>query len=151
MLGRFLVILTGAAVLGMSAHAQTATSPVPSFAPGQVWSLKSTPPTTAKVVIGRIEDWNNKVVVHVSIVDIPAPKTSPGSGRSTNIGHMPFERSALANSVDRLLATNATLEPNFESGYAQWKDAKGGIFTISVPQAIEAVFQVLERNAPKPD
>ena len=41
----------------------TSVLPQPDFAPGQIWSIKSASPTTSKVVIGRIESWNGKVVV----------------------------------------------------------------------------------------
>lgn len=56
---------------------------------------------------------------------------------------MPFERAALAASVDRLIGTGAAPDPEFENGYRQWKDAEGGVFTIGVPEAIEAALQTL--------
>ena len=117
-----------------------------SFAPGQVWSIKSVPTTTAKVVICRIEPWKGKTVVHVSIIDVPIPQGVPGAGGVTSIGDMPFDESALAASVDQLVATGASPAPSFEAGYEQWKDAKGGIFTTSVPQAIKFVFDGISRG-----
>jgi hypothetical protein len=118
----------------------------PALAPGQVWSIKSTLPTTAKVVINRVEPWEHRLVVHVSVVDVPIPPDMPGAGRTTVIGHMPFEQSALAASVDRLLATGAAPASSFEGGYKGWQDAKGGVFTIDVEQAIKFVFQTLLRR-----
>jgi hypothetical protein len=108
----------------------------PDFAEGQEWSIKSSPPSTAKIVIGRIESWKNKIAVHVSIIDIPLSFSAPNPNGLTKIDHMPFEKSALAASVDRLLSTGVAPPPNFETGYIQWKEHKGGIFTISVMQAI---------------
>jgi hypothetical protein len=35
----------------------------PKLAAGQVWSIKSTSQGSAKIVIGRIEPWNDTVVV----------------------------------------------------------------------------------------
>jgi hypothetical protein len=123
-----------------------AQSPAPAFAPGQIWSIKSMLPTTAKVVINRVETWEHQVVVHVSIIDVPIPRNMPSAGRTTDIGHMPFQQSALAASVDRLLATGALPASCYESGYKEWQDAKGGVFTINVEQAIKVVFQALSRR-----
>jgi hypothetical protein len=99
-----------------------------------------------KVVIDRLEPWLEKVVVHVSIVDLPIPRGVPGAGGTTVIGHMPFEQSALAASVDRLLATSVSPPPSFEAGYKNWQDAKGGIFTVSVEKAIEFTLQAINRR-----
>jgi hypothetical protein len=123
-----------------------APGPAPAFAPGQVWSIKSTLPTTARVVIGRVEPWDSQTVVHVSMIDVPIPKDMPGAGQTTAIGHMPFQQSALAASVHRLLATGASPAPSFESGYKEWQDAKGGVFTIDVESAIKFVFQALSQG-----
>jgi hypothetical protein len=51
------------------------------FAVGQQWSVKSTPPTTAKIIIGGIEQWNDTIVVHLSVVDVPIPNGLPRRGR----------------------------------------------------------------------
>jgi hypothetical protein len=114
------------------------------FAPGQKWTIRALP--TANVIIDRIEPWQKGMVVHVSIVNVPIPQGQPGAGGTTLIGHMPFEESALAASVDRLISTGASPPPSFESGYKQWQEAKGGIFTISVEEAIKIVFQTINRR-----
>jgi hypothetical protein len=131
------------------AHSDTATSQAPTFAPGQMWSIKSDVPTTARVVIGRIEPFGNQTVVHVSIINVPIASGMPGAGGQTQITHMPFEQTTLANSVDQLLATNVAPVPGFEDGYAQWKSANGGIFTISVPKAIELIFDTINKGSTK--
>ena len=123
-----------------------AQSPAPVLTPGQMWSIKSALPTTAKVVINRVEPWEHQVVIHISVIDVPIPRDMPGSGGTTVIGHMPFQQSALAASVDRLLATGASPASGYESGYKAWQDAKGGVFTINVEQAIKFVFQTLSRQ-----
>ena len=152
MIGRLLAVFAAIALLGLpSTDARNAADAMPGFAPGQLWSLKSTPPTTAKIVVGRIEDRNGRIVVHVSIVDVPVPKTIPAPNGTMIIAHLPFDRSALAGSVDRLLATKAKPAPDFESGYGNWKNAQGGVFTISVPQAIDFVIKSMERTAAKPN
>lgn len=126
--------------------AQAVQANLPNFEPGQEWSIKSTSPTSAKIIIGRVEPWGGKVCVNVSIVDVPIPKGVPGAGGVTEIAHVPFDKIALATSVDRLLVTHVPPSPNFETGYKQWQDAKGGIFTISAEKAIEFMFQTITRR-----
>jgi hypothetical protein len=128
------------------ARAETTEKPVPDLAAGQEWSIKSASPTTAKVIIDRLEPWLEKVVVHVSVVDVPIPQGMVGAGGTTAITHMPFEQSALATSLERLVATGVSPPSSFEDGYKHWQDAKGGIFTLSVEKAIEVTFQAINRR-----
>jgi hypothetical protein len=118
----------------------------PQFVPGQEWSNKSALPTTAKVIIGRVEPFGDRVCISVSIVDIPIPPGAPGAGGVTQIAHIPFDESVLAASVDQLFATGVSPAASFKIGYKQWKDAKGGIFTISVEKAIRTMFQTVNRK-----
>jgi hypothetical protein len=108
---------------------------IPDFAPGQEWSIKSSPPTQAKVVVNRVERWRDKIAVHVSIIDIAQSAVASGPIAIIRIDHIPFEISALARSVDKLLATGVPAPPNFEAGYKMWKEDKGGIYTITVTEA----------------
>jgi len=68
-LRRNLLALCAAVVfaVGFCLCSSTAMAAAPHFAPGQIWSIKSTPPTTAKVVIVRIEPWHKRAVVHVEL------------------------------------------------------------------------------------
>lgn len=146
MLTRRLLTVLMITSIGFDVRAETAGGPAPEFAVGQEWSIKSASPTTAKAVIDRLEPWHEKVVVHVSIVDLPIPQGLPGAGGTTVIGHMPFERSAFAASVDRLLAINVPPPSSFEGGYKHWQDANGGIFSVSVEKAIEFALQTIGRR-----
>lgn len=134
--GRYKRLFVLSAVLFLSAAHIHAADVSPKFAVGQQWSIKSSLPTTAKVIIDRIEPWRDKTAIHVSIIDLPASSSGSDQMRVTRIDHIPFEESALAASVDKLLATGVAPPPNFEGGYKQWKEAKGGIFTIPVAQVI---------------
>jgi hypothetical protein len=138
MLRSGLLLLAAIAAVAGPACADPA-APSPDFAPGQEWSIRSTAPTTAKVIIGRVESWSgDRIAVSISVIDVPTPQ-----GGVTVISHMPFDKAALAGSVDKLLATGVSPDPGFEGGYKQWRDAKGGIFTISVEKAIELAFQAI--------
>jgi hypothetical protein len=142
MITRALFAILALATIVFATRAETGSTMIPDFAPGQEWSIKSASPTTAKVVIGRLETWeHSKIIVHVSIIDVPLPRGVAGA--TTSIGHMPFDKAALAASADRLLSRNVPLAPEFESGYEQWKSAKGGVFTIGVEKAIEIVVRTL--------
>jgi len=120
----------------LAVRADAASTPIPNFAPGQEWSIKSASPTTARVVIGRVEKWKGKLAIHVSIIDISIPQGMPGAGSVIRIGHVAFEKSALAASVDRLLAIGISPAPSFETGYQQWKNEQGDLSVMSVPQTI---------------
>lgn len=102
---------------------------------GQEWSIKSSTESTAKVIIGRIEPWRDKIAVHVSIVDIPVAQET-GAVRISEIAHIPFEETALAASVDKLIATGVPPARDFDGGYRQWKEHNGGIFTVPIAEAI---------------
>lgn len=54
---------------------------------------------------------------------------------------MPFERSAFARSVDKLVSTDGSPTSKFESGYLQWQAANGGAFTIGIQEAIDVAFK----------
>jgi len=123
----FLAMICRAEKLSVESH--------PDFAEGQEWSIKGVPQSTAKVIIGRIESWKDKIAVHVSIVDIPDSQ-EVGRLHISEIAHVPFEKSALAASVEKLIATGVLPAGNFDAGYKQWKENKGGIYTVPIAQAI---------------
>lgn len=54
---------------------------------------------------------------------------------------MPFERSAFARSVDKLVGTDGSPTAEFESGYLHWQAANGGAFTIGIQEAIDVAFK----------
>jgi hypothetical protein len=120
--------------------------PVTGFIVGQEWSIKSSQRSTVKIVIGRIEPWQDKIAVHVAILDIPNSRVGVGATVLTQIARIPFEKSVLAESVGDLIATAVTLPPDFDDGYRQWKEHRGGIFTISVAQAIVLAQNTLNQH-----
>jgi hypothetical protein len=150
MVGQAWLTVLAATSIVFSVRAESLGMSPPGLAPGQQWSIKSTSPTTAKVIIDRLEPWHGKTAVHISIIDLPVPQGLRGAGGTTVVTHMPFEQSALAASLDRLLATGVSPPSGFESGYKSWHDANGGIFTVSVEKAIEFTLQTLaEGQSPR--
>ncbi|MDO8840372.1 MAG: hypothetical protein Q7V31_15775 [Parvibaculum sp.] len=119
----------------------------PILRPHQLWSIKSVEPTTTKVVIGRIEEWNDMHAVHVSLLGVPAPPGLVTPDGTMTVSHMPFEMSAIAGSVDQLLESDVAPGAEFEEGYQVWKSEKGGIYSITVMQAVGLLSEMLEQNS----
>ncbi|MGD9739045.1 MAG: hypothetical protein AB7O56_13280 [Bauldia sp.] len=145
---RAMIALAFATVLFALAAATSARPQTAAFAEGQMWSIRPPAAESVRVVIGRLEPWSEGTIVHVSILGVPVPDGPVGAPatRRTIVGHLPIEERALVASVDRLLATDAAPAPTFAAGYQQWEDAKGGIFTVTVAEAIDVVLAALVRR-----
>jgi hypothetical protein len=144
-LGKAVLFALIALVATFTAYADPASTPRPNLAVGQVWSIKSAEPTTAKIVIGRIETWNSVTAVHISVIDIPLPKGT--ANKLISIDHVPFNSSALALSVNRLLATDVTLPSGFEQGYQNWRrDKSANVFEVSVSEVITLLLETVVRG-----
>ena len=130
------------ATLFAAFFALASASAAPDFAVGQKWSIKDSGMT---IVIGRIEPFDGgHTAVSVSVFGLPCP---PDSGcTTTTISHVPIDSAALADSVDKLLATGAATDEQFEAGYANWKSANGGIFTVPVSQLPDLFAKSLSPN-----
>jgi hypothetical protein len=130
-LGTTLMVVTSEIALAL-----TPPQPLPELEVGQMWTVKDAASSDTRLIIGRIEA--DGAIISVSLIDV----RGAGSTKHFNtIGHMPFARSAVQSSVDRLVRGDAKPAADFEAGYKQWKEAKGGIFTISVAEAIKLVLQ----------
>lgn len=127
-----------ASMIPASAFAQVAA--------GQVWTFKNAPSDAARVAIYKIERMRDKEAVHVSIYNLPNNGMFSGE-----ISHMPFERKALESSLDRLTDETAPPSENMEEGYRTWLLDKGGIFTISVADAVNYAVEMTLRATPFAD
>ncbi|GEP41299.1 hypothetical protein [Brevifollis gellanilyticus] len=124
---------------------QAAPPPKSKFHTGQVWAF--TPPTNqpnARLTVLRVEDGGKLgTIVHIAISGV-----SYGAGQ-THIQHLPFAESAIERSVTALERESAPV-PDFADGYGQWRQAfdagKGGIFTITVAEAFDAVTGIVRDN-----
>jgi hypothetical protein len=139
-----LILIAVARSLGAHADTPSDSDCRKSFAPGQEWSLQAG--NGATLVVGKVENWRDETAIHVSIFNIAIPAGSKGAGTTTQIDHLPFSCTALKGSVAKLIKTNASPATGFADGYAQWQAAKGGVFTISVPEVIELMFKMLSGN-----
>ena len=139
-----LVVLTGAVLAqeGADEHAKQCAEPQaatdPKFSPGQVWSYRMRKgEESSTVTVLRIESLPKiGVIVHVRISGIHLKNCSEGPSPE-NIGHAPISREALDRSVTKLIEQGRTL-PDYEEGYNQWRQACGGVYTISVADVVQA-------------
>jgi hypothetical protein len=115
------------------------------FHPGQVWEF--TPPVgqpNARITILRVEEGaKSGKFVHIAISGV-----NYGDGHSS-IPHLPFSEDAISKSVTKLERDTGPV-PEYEEGYNQWREAfdsgKGGVFTIGVAEAYEAVTGALPKK-----
>ena len=120
------------------------------FREGQLWSIKSASQENAKIIIGRIEDWNGQSVVHISVIDLIIPKGLQGAGQPMRISHMPFENNALVDSVSTLIADQVPPAPGFDEGLKLWRsDKKAGIYAVSLSTALKSTIDAMSRSQQK--
>ena len=114
------------------------------FAPGQVWTLKDPAFAGARLIVDKVEMLGEQHIVHISLTDVP-----PGVSQLSTFAHLPFSEDAVRQSVDALAEPDGQPYPGFAAGYAQWQAAKGGVFTVPVPDVIGLLNAAL--HAPPPD
>jgi hypothetical protein len=110
---------------------------------GQRWSIKGRPnDPQPEIVIGRIDKMPHGDVVHVSVLGVRiANPRSPG-GVNEEVPHLPMAAAALDASVVALQGTGKTAA-EFEEGYAEWRKAEGGAFTIPITQCLDILEKTL--------
>ena len=108
------------------------------FQLAQVWKYKTKPnEEQSTLTILRIESLPKQgVIIHIRVDDIRL-RNCTGGPEPNNIAHMPFSRDAIERSVVKL-AKEAGAVPEFQDGYDEWRKACGGVYTITVAEAIEA-------------
>ena len=118
------------------------------FKVGQVWNYKTRPGEEAStLVVLKVETapgW--KTIVHVGVTGL---KIKTIKGFQDTIPHMPFDEGAVKKSVTTKLSDDGKLT-DFQDGYGLWREAassgKGGVFTISVAEAVSTVEEGLKRG-----
>lgn len=117
---------------------------------GETWKYKPRPGEEGSVLtIVRVESSPNfGVIVHISLAGLHIQNAHSPHGTSGEIAHMPFSEAAIDKSVTSLVNTTSAL-PHFEDGYREWRTAfdqgKGGVFTITIAEAVGYMESVLEK------
>ena len=95
------------------------------FSVGQIWNYHCRKhETESRIYIVRIDsedsEYGNIIHIYISNVDIPNPEAP--RGKTIFIEHMPYQESALENSVTSLESETTDL-PEYQAGYDLWKEA----------------------------
>lgn len=130
--------LAHAATSKKRAEQIAAKEPDSKFRAGQVWGFKTpADQPNAQLTVLKVENGGQVgTIVHIRLSDV-----SYGDGQTT-ISHLPFAEAAVEQSVTTLERESGPV-PDFAEGYRIWREAfdagEGGIFTIPVAEAFEAV------------
>jgi hypothetical protein len=114
------------------------------FKPGQVWTYQPRPGEASSTLtilqVDRLE--KTGIVIHIRVDGLQAH--NPQGELVPSVLHMPFARDAMLLSVVHLLRTEPSI-PTLD-GYENWRAACGGVYTISVADAVNVMEKTL--NAP---
>ena len=121
------------------------------FQSGQVWQYKTRAgEESSRLIIAKVES-NPKLgtIVHIQVKDVAIKSGKAPGGVSKLISHLPFAEQAISDSVTAM--DKDTVNPTgWEDGYKQWKTAfdagKGGIWSITVSDAISSVEQIVSKQ-----
>jgi hypothetical protein len=116
------------------------------YRPGQIWQYKTrSGEESSTVTILRVESLpTDGVIVHLR-VDRIRLKNCTGGPEPDKFEHMPFAKEAIGRSLIRMLKA-ASKVPDFENGYKQWQEDCGGVYTITVAEAIAVAEQTLQHG-----
>ncbi|MDG1874359.1 MAG: hypothetical protein P8J27_10640 [Mariniblastus sp.] len=117
------------------------------FSVGQVWQYQTRDhEPDSRITIVRIDADDKEFgnIIHIYISDVDIPNEDAPQGKTTYIGHMPYDEGALELCVTKKEADLTEL-PDYEDGYQLWKSAfdqsQAGIFDVPVCEAIKFVQQ----------
>jgi hypothetical protein len=115
------------------------------FRPGQVWQYNTRSHEKASTLtILKVESLPKLgVIIHIR-VDKVRLRNCTGGPEPDNFQHMPFAREAIERSVTKLVKEGDV--PEFQDGYDEWRKACGGIYTITVAEAIKVNEETFRKN-----
>jgi hypothetical protein len=139
-------ILTALALLLGALLSGGAAPTPPRYAAGQVWEYHHRPQDAGSLLkIQTVEDGGKLgTIYHLSIIGLALGNKGPGS----TLNHTPVSQATLDASVT-VLSDRSVDWPDIEPGIAQWRQARGGVFTISVAQIVQIIDDQVH-NAPAP-
>lgn len=118
-----------------------------SYAEGQVWEYRTRAQDAGSLLkIQKVEPHGDDKVYHLSIIGVRF--TTPGIAGI--LPHTPVSRLALDRSVTRRSSSQAAFPTTaVDDGIAEWRRAKGGIYTIPVSEILRMTDEMLGRRAPQ--
>jgi len=113
------------------------------YATGQVWQYRTRPGDEGSLLkIQQVEAGGDAgPICHISIIGV---HVGP-DGTINDIAHAPVSATTLDKSVTELAKTSARFQ-DVKPGIADWRAAKGGVFTLSVAEIVDTIDGVA-RNA----
>lgn len=113
------------------------------FVPGQIWEYKTRQNEESSIItILKVESLPKLgTIIHVRVDKIRL-RNCTGGPEPNKLEHMPFAREAIEHSVTRKVKEGSV--PDFKEGYEEWRKACGGVYTITVADALnvsEATFR----------
>jgi len=111
------------------------------YAVGQVWEYETSPQDQGSLIrIQAIEtigpESKPMEVFHISMINI---HLADGS-LIPEIQHLPVSRETLDSSVTKLSDNRATF-PDYREGLERWREANGGVFTITLAEIGDVIRQ----------
>lgn len=115
------------------------------YSEGQVWQYRTRaadPDSLLKIQKIDIDPSRtaNRVIYHISIIGVRL--NDPGVRRE--ISHVPVSRESLDDSVTRAIPGRPPF-PDASEGIAEWRRAKGGVFTVPIAKIIDIVEQAMAK------
>lgn len=109
---------------------------------GQQWSYHTRPCDTGSTLLIIKVDTSPQQppIIHVCINHVHL------AGQTSKIEHMPFSAAAMDQSVIALLASHVHIDQRLYEGWSQWLANQGGVFDITVAEAIDATLSALPQD-----
>ena len=105
------------------------------FVAGQVWEYKTRQgEESSTLTILKIESLPKiGTIIHIR-VDKVRLRNCTGGPEPNKFEHMPFTREALERSITKVVKQGSV--PDFHEGYEEWRKACGGVYTITLAEAV---------------
>jgi len=138
----FRIMLALAALFALGAEGPV-TAQASRYAEGQVWEYRTRPGEEGSLLkIQKIEVLpnarNGELVYHLSIIGFRLH----GSAPDQKLGHTPVSQETLDISVTRLSERRPDF-PDAAEGIEMWREASGGVFTVSVADLLSDIEAML--------
>ncbi|WP_294071889.1 hypothetical protein [Sphingomonas sp.] len=115
-----------------------------SYAEGQVWQYKTRPQDVGSLLkIQKIEASRTGTIYHISLIGIHIRP-----GEVSVLQHAPVSQQTLDASVTQRVPDPGTF-PDASGGIAEWRQAHGGVFTISISQIADVITQTVATQQPE--
>ncbi len=121
------------------------------FITGQTWHYETRrDEETSRLQVLKVDQEPDGKIIHVRVTNLKMANPFSDDGLAAEIGHLPIEAEALADSVTQL----ADLQPPLDSGfhaYEGWRDAfddgEAGVFCVPVAEVIDMVEEATREAA----